>query len=127
MRHENCTVYLANDSFGNYTAFECKHVEIEEIGTGHVRVWQVRWLLRGKRAVRGFTRFSTLPAVVAKGWNLPKPASMFGEAKPAAGGLAMVSEGRYESFSPGWKRDFYRDVIPAVEVLADYHEQQPTR
>ncbi len=58
--------------------------------------------------------------MIAEGHNCPEPGEKFvpvGESTPGA----SVTKAKYSSCSPGWRKDFEEQVLPHLNVLANFH------
>lgn len=124
--YRNVTLYRAGDFMGNYHGIRCKSATVWAVKVGYGGGWAVNvtYMEKGKRKERGFSQSSHYSIVIVAGWDSPEPAGIFNAPRVTESGVS-VSEGRYSSFSGGWRAEFERDILPACTVLANYHGFDP--
>jgi len=120
-RFENCSMYRAGNGWGSYHLIKCKWIEVEIVEYAqYPSALKVSFLEKGKRKPVGFMMSYKPSLVIAKGWECPEPPSMW-----APSDDPYVKASKYSSCDPGWERDFNKEVIPKIEVLANYHGHNP--
>ncbi|HEY0108277.1 MAG TPA: hypothetical protein VGB67_01550 [Fibrella sp.] len=119
--YKNVTIYTSGEFMGNYTAIRCKFVTVE------IRQWAqyqsaicVTFLEKGKRRPRSFVQSYKPSLVIAEGWSTPDAPSMLDKPVSVGNGVT-IARTTHQSFSGGWEADFKAQVLPNVNVLADYH------
>lgn len=122
------TLYTVSDMMGNVNKHELTLTSMEAIT--YEQYAQYDKLLtvvgtpkRKRRAYRFRAQGNYSFFVIAKGWNLPEPASMFGESKPGNFPGITVTQSRYSSHDKRWITDFVRDHYSSLDVIAEAVEE----
>ena len=116
------TIYFQSEFGMGINAIEAKLVEH---GTRKYAQYAsapfVKYIPKRARRVRMLQQSYKPSLLIVKGWNQPKPDSMFGEAVVRNG--VTVSRGRYSGFDPRWRQDFDAMMTEQnVEIVADYRD-----
>lgn len=126
---EKVTLYTVSDMMGNVVKVELtleslaavtreEYAQYKElltvVGTPKRKRKQYRYRSQGRYAF----------FIVARGWNLPEPESMFGAPKKGNIEGITVSSSRYSSHDPRWITDFMEANYSKLDVIAEDINQE---